>query len=83
MAALLEDDPRMRKLAFEVLLERTDWFEWVRMKDTDAVVTMFLADWRDALYRHDTRGRTIWDWVKLWSEESKAKIRAKLPYLSD
>lgn len=84
MPVSYEDDPRMRRLAWEMLPQRVDWFEWLKMRDAERVVTMFLRDWRDAMYRHDTGRLTMWDWAaKVWGVEIRPRIQRMFPYLEE
>lgn len=81
--ARYEDDTTMRKLALDALLNRCDWFGDLKMSDSEAAVTKFLQDWRAAQTRHDTGGRTIVQWVAVWSQDNRQAYRKLHPYLAD
>jgi len=80
--AKYEDDPTMRALAFQALLNRTAWFGDLKMRDSQGVVTKFLQDWRAAQGRHDTDGQSIWNWAATWADASREAYKRDYPYLA-
>jgi hypothetical protein len=72
----------MRDVAFTALLSRCGWFGDLKMSDGDAVVTKFLQDWREAQYRHDTEGRTLFQFAVTWADATREAYKKTYPYLA-
>lgn len=72
----------MRDVAYTALLKRCPWFEDMKMNDTGTIITEFLRAWKEAMYRHDTGGRNIYQWAATWSEQHREEYEKRFPYLA-